>query len=144
MVGKLSLQEIATLAIIREISDSNLETGRYGPKSGVSWIIRESWQLWFLLSTGLHETSRRPCWWSRTKASFSLGNWTPFSCKFCEKKILLYWPNIHGHPVIWLQTKINILIFLECCKMLYCQFFFGISSMKVSLLCSQEVVTGLI
>ena len=34
MVGKLSVQEIAILAIIREISDSNLETGRYGPKSG--------------------------------------------------------------------------------------------------------------
>ena len=42
MVGKSSLQEIATLAIIPEISDSNLETGRYGPKSGVSRIIRES------------------------------------------------------------------------------------------------------
>ena len=39
---KSSLQEIATLAITREISDSNLETGRYGPKSGVSRIIRES------------------------------------------------------------------------------------------------------
>ena len=36
MVGKLSLQEIATLAIIWEISDSNLETGRYSLKSGVS------------------------------------------------------------------------------------------------------------
>ena len=35
MVGKLSLQEIATLAIIWEISDSNLETGRYSLKSGV-------------------------------------------------------------------------------------------------------------
>ena len=44
MVGKSSLQEIATLAIIREISDSNLETGRYSLKSGVSRIIRESWQ----------------------------------------------------------------------------------------------------
>ena len=30
-------------AIIREIWDSNLETGRYGPKSGASRIIRESW-----------------------------------------------------------------------------------------------------
>ena len=29
MIGKSSLQEIATLAIIREISDSNLETRRY-------------------------------------------------------------------------------------------------------------------
>ena len=38
MVAKSSLQEIATLAIIREISDSNLETGRYGPKSLVSRI----------------------------------------------------------------------------------------------------------
>ena len=46
MVGKSSLQEIATLAIIREISDSNLETGRYDPKSGVSQIIRESLQHW--------------------------------------------------------------------------------------------------
>ena len=36
MVGKSSLQEIATLVIIWEISDSNLETGRYGLKSGVS------------------------------------------------------------------------------------------------------------
>ena len=33
-----------TMAIIREISDSNLETGRNGSKSGVSRIIRESWQ----------------------------------------------------------------------------------------------------
>ena len=32
------------LAIIREISDSNLETGRNGSKSGVSWIIWENWQ----------------------------------------------------------------------------------------------------
>ena len=31
-----------TLAVIREISDSNLETGRNGSKSGVSRIIRES------------------------------------------------------------------------------------------------------
>ena len=42
MVGKSSLQEIATLAIIREISDSNLETERYGPKSGVSQVVQES------------------------------------------------------------------------------------------------------
>ena len=42
MVGKSSLQEIAPLAIIWEISDSNLETRRYGPNSGVSHIIRES------------------------------------------------------------------------------------------------------
>ena len=34
-----SLQEIATLAIILEISDSNLETGRYNSKSGISLII---------------------------------------------------------------------------------------------------------
>ena len=31
-----------TSAIIREIPDINLETGRYGSKSGVSRIIRES------------------------------------------------------------------------------------------------------
>ena len=44
IVGKSSPQEIATLAIIREISESNLETGTYGPKSGVSRIIQKSWQ----------------------------------------------------------------------------------------------------
>ena len=43
---KVESTEIATLAIIWEISDSNLETRRYGPKSGVSWIIWESWQRW--------------------------------------------------------------------------------------------------
>ena len=31
-----------TLVIIREISDSNLETGRYGSRSGVFRIIRKS------------------------------------------------------------------------------------------------------
>ena len=31
-----------TLAITGEVSDSNLETGRYGPKSGVSQIICNS------------------------------------------------------------------------------------------------------
>ena len=49
IVGKSSLQEMATSAIILEISDSNLESGRYGPKSGVSGIIRESWQPYFCL-----------------------------------------------------------------------------------------------
>ena len=49
IVGKSSLQEMATLAIILEISDSNLESGRYRPKSGVSGIIQESWQLYFCL-----------------------------------------------------------------------------------------------
>ena len=41
MVRK-SLQEIATLAIIREVSDSSLDTRRYSPKSGVFRNIRES------------------------------------------------------------------------------------------------------
>ena len=48
MVGKSSLQEMANFGNIQEISDSNLETGRYGlpdyPKSGVSQIIQGSWQ----------------------------------------------------------------------------------------------------
>ena len=35
--------------IILEISDSNLESGRYGPKSGFSRIIWESWQPCFCL-----------------------------------------------------------------------------------------------
>ena len=46
MVGKSSVQEIAILVIIWEISDSNLETGREGLESGISRIIRESWQHW--------------------------------------------------------------------------------------------------
>ena len=36
----------ATSAISLEISDSNLETERHGPKSGLSQIIWESWQPW--------------------------------------------------------------------------------------------------
>ena len=46
IVGKSSLlKKWQTSAIIREILYSiNLETGRYGPKSGVSRIFRESWQ----------------------------------------------------------------------------------------------------
>ena len=39
IVRKSNLQE---MAIIQEISDSNLETGRNSSKSGVSWIIWES------------------------------------------------------------------------------------------------------
>ena len=35
-----------TSAFIQEISDSNLETGRNGSKSGVSRIVRENWQPW--------------------------------------------------------------------------------------------------
>ena len=43
--GKVESTAIATLAIIiPEISDSNLETRRYSPNSGVSGIIRKSWQ----------------------------------------------------------------------------------------------------
>ena len=38
------LKKWQTSAIIWEISYSNLDTGRYGPKSGVSRIIRESRQ----------------------------------------------------------------------------------------------------
>ena len=38
---------------------------------------------------GFHVTSRRPCWWSRTKAFLSSGNLTLFSCKFFEKKKIL-------------------------------------------------------
>ena len=52
IVTKSTLQEIAKFgAIIREISYSNLETGRYGPKSGDSLIIRESWQHWVTFLT---------------------------------------------------------------------------------------------
>ena len=59
MVGKSSLQEIATLAIIGEMSDSNLETGRYGPKSGVCRIIQESWQHWSGKRLLIHLKSQR-------------------------------------------------------------------------------------
>ena len=44
IVRESNLQKMATLAIIREISDSNLETGRNSLKFEVSLIIQESWQ----------------------------------------------------------------------------------------------------
>ena len=43
LLPKIKLTE-ALAAIIGKISYSNLETGRYSPKSGVSRIIRESLQ----------------------------------------------------------------------------------------------------
>ena len=42
VVKKSRLQKWQTSAIIWEISDLNLETGRYSLKSGVSQIIQES------------------------------------------------------------------------------------------------------
>ena len=50
MVGKSNVQEIAIEAIIREISDSNLETGGYSPKCGVAPIIREWTALWLVIN----------------------------------------------------------------------------------------------
>ena len=43
-VKKLSteMKKWQTSKIIQEISNSNLETGRYGPKSGLAQIIQES------------------------------------------------------------------------------------------------------
>ena len=49
-------------------------------------------------------TSRRPCWWSRTKAFLSSGNETLFSCKFFEEIFFCFDPQ-HGRLVTWLQTK---------------------------------------
>ena len=80
-------------------------------------------------------TSPRPCWWS-----FSFGNETPFSWKFCEKKF--YWIDQPAWPpchVVANQKK--YFNFIWTLQMLYCHFF-GISLMKVLLLCSQEVVKG--
>ena len=37
------------------------------------------------LIAGLQVTSRRPCWWSRTKGSLSAGKWTLFWCKFSRR-----------------------------------------------------------
>ena len=51
---------------------------------------------------GLHVTSRRPCWRSRTKAFLSSGNQTLFSCKLFEKKFLSIDPQ-HGRLVTWLH-----------------------------------------
>ena len=53
----------------------------------------------FVLSfiAGLHVTSRRPCWWSRTKEFL-------FSCKFFEEIFFCFDPQ-HGRLVTWLQTK---------------------------------------
>ena len=59
---------------------------------------------------GLHVTSRRPCWWSRTKAFLSSGNETLFSCKFFEEIFFCFDPQ-HGRLVTWLQTKNSV-----CCR----------------------------
>ena len=53
----------------------------------------------FVLSfiAGLHVTSRRPCWWSRTKAFL-------FSCKFFEEIFFCFDPQ-HGRLVTWLPIN---------------------------------------
>ena len=56
---------------------------------------------------GLHVTSRRPCWWSRTKAFLSSGNETLFSRKFFEEIFFCFDPQ-HGRLFTWLQTKNKI------------------------------------
>ena len=90
--------------------------------------------------TGLHVTSPRPCWWSRTKEPFSFGNETPISWKFCEKKF--YWIDQPAWPPCHVVANQNKYFnFIWTLQMLYCHFF-GISLMKVLLLCSQEVVKG--
>ena len=38
--------------------------------------------------------SRRPCWWSRTKAFLSSGNKTLFSCKLFGKKFFCFEPDM--------------------------------------------------
>ena len=53
MPESLVYKKWQTLAIMREISDSNLETGKYGPKSGVSRIIQESWQRCLSVGAGM-------------------------------------------------------------------------------------------
>ena len=53
MPESLVYKKWQTLAIMREISDSNLETGKYGPKSGVSRIIQESWQRYLSVGAGI-------------------------------------------------------------------------------------------
>ena len=57
-----------------------------------------------LTIAGLHVTSRRSRWMSRTKALLSSENLTLFSCKFFQKKfgcIVIQ----HGRLITWLQTK---------------------------------------
>ena len=53
---------------------------------------------------GLHVTTRRPWWWSRTKVFLSSGNYSLFPCKFLEQNFDCIDPQ-HGRLVTWLQTK---------------------------------------
>ena len=73
-----------TLAIVWEISDSNLETGRYCLKSGVSWTIWKSWQ-------------HCHCWadYEQICKKYPWFNLNPFS-QCCSKSLvcgwILWWP----------------------------------------------------
>ena len=53
MLESLFYKKWQTSAIIQEISDSILETGKYGPKSGVSCIIQEGWQRCLSVGAGM-------------------------------------------------------------------------------------------
>jgi len=53
MPESLVYKKWQTSAFIQEISDSNLETGKYGPKSGDSRIILERWQHCLSIGAGM-------------------------------------------------------------------------------------------
>ena len=81
------------------------------PRSQVRILIYQNWSILRHICkarncaiAGLHVTSRRPCWWSRTKVFLSSGNETLFSCKFFEEIFFCFDPQ-HGRLVTWLQTK---------------------------------------
>ena len=85
---KVKSKEITILVIIREISDSNLETGRYGSKSGVSQIIRESWQHW--------KIQRLITWLMNL---FSIGQW--INCVFEYYLALFVVPLVTRCQFLW-------------------------------------------
>ena len=59
----------------------------------VTWTLSGRKLVWHSIA-GLQVTSRRPCWWSITKAFLSAGKWTLFWCKFSRKNYFVLTTNM--------------------------------------------------
>ena len=93
-----------------------------------------------MVLAGLHVTSRRPCWWSRTKAFLSSGNKLYFHVNSSRKTSIVLTPNMaalsrgcyFSSPVLTIAPSILRIFFFILLSILLCEW----NSSLCSLLCT--------
>ena len=102
---------------IGDISYSNLGTGKYGPKSGVSWVIRDSWQHFvfdYVWNTCYFGWTKRIVhkWW-RGVCPQHLIHFNLFGC--LEENLMCKWIfNAAKHNWRWLKSFFLTLYLFTC------------------------------